>query len=186
MRFKLISEGSDVGPLANALEAHPEFWDEIKIRQEAPGTAHSDTECIYVRGPEAFTVESYFDDVGSYDYPAMDLFMVELKYLLGPIIQIMGVKELGRILIVKLKPGGKIVPHIDEGRYSDYFSRYHLPIVTNPDAYYRVENEFIHMKVGEFWQFNHKKEHTAGNEGAEDRIHLIVDMVDPASGPMVS
>jgi len=35
----------------------------------------------------------------------------------------------------------------------------------------------VHMKPGELWEINNRREHGVVNGGGEDRIHLIVDYV---------
>jgi membrane peptidoglycan carboxypeptidase len=50
-----LFQGLNVEPLLQQLAAHPELWDEITVRQAYPGSAHADTQCIFVRGPLGFT-----------------------------------------------------------------------------------------------------------------------------------
>ena len=49
--FVRIADGLDVKPLLKLLDAKPELWKEIEIRQQFTGSPHKDTESIYVRGP---------------------------------------------------------------------------------------------------------------------------------------
>ena len=36
------------------------------------------------------------------------------------------VKDMGRLLIVNLKPSGHVTKHNDQGTYADHYSRFHL------------------------------------------------------------
>lgn len=184
--FKQIASGLKVQPLLDLLDAKPELWDQIKVRQQADGSAHKNTECIFVRGPENFTMDKYFFDLGSYDYPAMRELESELVPLLKPLlVDLLQVTELGRVLIVKFKPGGHIDKHIDEGKYADYFARFHVALSTNPRATLTVGGQTRNLGAGEAWWFNHKLEHYGDNLGDTDRIHIIFDAVTDQF-PMVS
>jgi hypothetical protein len=169
--------GLDVRPLLDKLEAMPKLWKEITLRQDYPGSAHGDTECIFIRGPEAFTPEKYFNDLGSYNYPASLAVRDEIAPLLNAVAGAVDMQEMGRILIVKLKPGGHVKEHSDEGSYADYFSRFHIVLATNPQCTNTTGGESDHWPVGTAWWFNHKQMHTADNGGDTDRIHIIVDAV---------
>lgn len=176
--FKLLTQGINIKPLMQALDARPDMWDQITIRQNFPGTAHADTQCIYVRGPEAFTYEKYMMDLGSYDYPAAHVLRDELVPIMKPIIEdILQATKVGRVLIVKMKPGGMLVPHIDEGQYADHFSRFHLCLTGGPGSTLTAGDESQHFAPGELWWFDHKAQHTAKNDEPTDRIHVIIDAV---------
>lgn len=166
----------DVIPLRNSLKFN-DLWNDITIRQDFPESPHSDTETIFVRGPEAFTFDLYQQDLGSYDYPAMDYLRKPIERALINVLKALEVTELGRILIVKLKPGGEITPHVDEGKYSDHFQRFHIPVTTNDDCRMICDGVEYQMKPGELWLFDHKSMHGAYNRGDTDRVHIIFDCV---------
>lgn len=176
--FELIASGLDVQPIIDRIESMPGLWDEITARQEFTATAHRDTKTIFVRGPYKFTLYYYLFDLGSYDYPVMDDLQDVLVPVLTPLLKDeLQVTELGRVLIVNLKAGGYIKPHIDEGKYADHFSRFHVALTGNNDCALMVGQDKQHMKPGEAWWFNHKVEHSAINAGQTDRWHIIIDAV---------
>lgn len=178
---KRIATNLAVGPVLEALNAQQDMWSEITIRQTYPGSAHHDTACIFARGPEAFTMEKYLDDLGSYDFPAMDKLAGVLVPALRPVLQeVLKVDQLGRVLIINLKAGGQVDDHIDEGTYADHFARFHVVLSTNPHCHNVTGGEAAHWEVGECWWFDHKKLHSAMNYGATDRIHIAFDAVAPA------
>ena len=169
--------GLDVQPMIDKLEAKSEMWNDITIRQDYLGSAHADTECIFIRGPLAFTPEDYFNDLSAAPYPAAPVFQEEFKLLMEPLMEAIGLTQLGRVLIVKLKPGGHVKEHSDEGRSADYYSRFHIVLTTNEQCTNTTGGESVHWPVGSAWWFNHKAPHTADNGGDTDRIHIIVDAV---------
>jgi hypothetical protein len=179
MNFDRIASGLDVAPLVAELDAHPELWSEITVRQDYPGSAHHDTECIFLRGPRGFTMGDYMGDVVAYDYPAMDRLADLVVPLITPVLKGLGVTELGYVLIVRLSPGGHVDEHIDEGAYADHYSRFHLALTGSPGATLTVGDERQHFAPGDCWWFNHKATHSADNNAGDWRIHVIFDAVTP-------
>lgn len=179
-RFERLATGLDVQPIIDRIEAMPELWAEITARQDYTGSAHKDTECIFARGPYSFTPYYYMFDLGSYDYPAMDTLADVLIPVLRPLLtDVLGVTELGRVLIVNLKAGGVVKPHIDEGTYADHFARFHVALTSNDRCMLEVGDDQAAMHPGEAWWFDHKQRHSAFNLGTTDRWHIILDAVSP-------
>jgi len=175
-----LAMGLHVQPILDTLKGNPEMWSEITARQDHPGGTHRDTECIFVRGPEAFTLRKYFHDTGSFDYPAFDKLRPVLAPVLGPILtDLLQVERLGRVLIVNLRPGGVVSEHVDVGSYADTFARFHIVLSTNPGCTNTTGGEVEHWKQGSCWWFNHTLPHSAANHGDTDRVHLIVDAIAP-------
>lgn len=175
--FKLIKHGIDVQPILAALEANPHMWNLLTIRQNFPGSAHKDTENIFIRGPKDFTVEDYFYDLGAYDYPHAHKLADVLVLPFAHLFHEMHIQELGRIIIVKLAPGGHIDEHIDEGDYADYYERFHICLTGEEGSTLTAGDETQHFAPGECWWFNHKLPHYADNKSDVPRIHIIFDAV---------
>jgi hypothetical protein len=111
--------------------------------------------------------------------------LAEAHPLLERALAKVGATELGRVFIVKLKPGGRVYPHSDVGTYADHFERFHLCLKAGPGFEYSVQHptgpvESANMRAGELWWFNHKRTHWAYNGDAEERITIILDCVAPA------
>jgi hypothetical protein len=177
--FELLVSGLDVKPMLLALENMPELWKECTIRQEYPNTCHADTENIFLRGPKTLTHNDYFFDYGSYDYPAMDRLGETLIPLVKPVFEKLQITEMGRMIIVKLKPHGIVKTHVDEGDYADHFSRFHICLQAEEGSTLTAYNESKHFSPGEAWWFNHKSVHFGTNDSDIPRIHIIFDAVTP-------
>lgn len=177
MNFERIAQGVDVAPLLEAIEAQPELWDEITIRQDYPGSAHHDTAAIFLRGPFAFTFAEYMGNTQAYDYPMMDALAPAIANVMRPIINNLGVTEIGYVMVVKLKAGGEVDPHIDEGAYAAHYERFHLVLTSEPGNEFTVADETVYMAPGEVWWFNHRRQHSVVNGSAHERIHVIFDVV---------
>ena len=82
-----------------------------------------------------------------------------------------------RMILVKLLTNGNIPHHVDQGETLTKSHRMHLPIIINEQNLFSVGDTEMHMKPGELWEINNRREHGVVNGGSEDRIHLIVDYV---------
>jgi len=66
-------------------------------------------------------------------------------------------------------PNTKIDLHPD----NDEFLKIHIPIITNPDAWFFYEDEKFNMQVGNAYLVNTTILHGTYNQGSTDRIHMI-------------
>jgi hypothetical protein len=82
-----------------------------------------------------------------------------------------------RMLFVKLLAGGAIPPHFDTGRSMRKSHRIHLPLVTNDGVKFVVGETTKNLLPGELWEINNRNKHTVKNNGSEDRVHMIMDLV---------
>lgn len=168
----------DPEPLAAGLEASP-LWKASTWRQDHPDSPHRDSETIYLRMPPGpVTPELVFEQIGNERWlpaeglsPLVDIVVRQIERLLGG--------QLARVMLVKLKPGGRIAPHADTGSYADATERYHAVIRTNPGAVLEVGPEVLNLPAGTVWWLDKHAEHSGRNVGPTDRIHLIVDLYTP-------
>jgi hypothetical protein len=78
--------------------------------------------------------------------------------------------------ILKLEPGAEIKPHKDhELGYEDGNFRLHIPITTNDNVNFTLDNKRLKMLPGECWYTNVNYTHSVSNNGEVDRIHLVID-----------
>lgn len=84
---------------------------------------------------------------------------------------------LGRVLIVRLKPNGRVYRHIDSGEYYRIRERFHLVLQSKFGSIFICEQEKIVMREGELWWFNNKKVHEVINPSDSWRTHLIFDIL---------
>lgn len=175
--FQTIAEKLHFPALMTALEANPEAWKEFTLRQDYAGSAHRDTESIVFCGPRPDG--DIFNDIEQTWYRPVDgpLFVPAMQAVGACLRHITDIGDRGRIMLVKLKAGGHITPHVDEGAYADYYDRFHLVLSGHCD--FRCGDTFYSPMPGDFFWFNHKKEHEVWNGTEEDRVHLIVDIVAP-------
>jgi hypothetical protein len=174
--FKRISTTIEPSALLREIERQPELWREITMRQDYEGSAHADTEAIFLRAPAS--VADILNELNCVDMPAIEKLSPTLVGVIHPLAYHVGIREFGRAMLVNLKAGGKITPHKDEGAYARYYARFHYVLTSTPECRFTVGDETVHMAPGELWWFNHQVEHHVENDGP-DRVHLIVDATAP-------
>ena len=157
------------------LDRRPELWDLITVRQQYEGSAHRDTQSIFLRGPT--TLEDVFNNLEVVDYATLNELTATFD-LVVRVLRMVQAEEVGRLMLVKLLAGGRITPHVDEGSYAEHFARFHLVLTSSRECRFYAGNEGVIMAPGELWWFNHRVEHQVLNFGP-DRIHLIVDATAP-------
>jgi hypothetical protein len=83
-------------------------------------------------------------------------------------------KETVRLL--RLGAGSVIHEHSDPGAaYADGFFRVHIPIASNDATRFLVDGHRLTMHPGECWYANFSLPHSVRNDGATDRVHLVID-----------
>lgn len=176
--FKFIGR-IDVETAKNLVQFSDILFAENDFRQRHELSPHRDTETIFLRWP-TFTGNFLKDlqnvmfrapsvEHGAMRLPAFATLVSQVEELLG--------KPVERAIVVRLKVGGVITPHIDEGEYADSTERYHIPIQALPGSVSIVGDEILAMQEGEVWWFEKHKLHSFANKSAAPRTHLIVDVL---------
>ena len=82
------------------------------------------------------------------------------------------------VRLLRLGPGASVREHSDyKLGYEDGEVRIHVPVETNPAAVFELEGRRIEMRPGESWYLDLNLRHRVANDGAEPRIHLVIDCV---------
>ena len=173
----------DVADAVSALVREGARFSDDTRRQTYAGSAHPDSETIYLRMPKipsfdsSRSFEAMFNslDVEDCDAARVQEFSNLLQEVESVICKLQPGKRLARAMLVKLRAGGKIHPHIDQGVYAGVTERYHLPITTNDGAWLKCGGEKYHLPAGQVRYFNKHVMHEGANDGSTDRVHLVVD-----------
>jgi hypothetical protein len=162
----------DPAPLVAAVAKHAGEFGRIAWRETTPGTPHPDSAALYLRMPREISRDSVFNALDCADLPLLAEPAFEDAALL---LRSLTGAALARMMIVKLKPGGRIAAHIDEGAYAAATHRWHLAIASNDGAWLQSGPDRLTMQPGEVWWFDKHALHCGANDGASERIHLIAD-----------
>ena len=80
------------------------------------------------------------------------------------------------VRILRLAPGSVIREHRDDGlSLENGEARLHIPLATNDDVEFYLDNVRVIMRPGECWYLDFSRPHRVHNRGKADRIHLVVD-----------
>lgn len=182
--FQMIAGGVDVLPLLLAIKRMPELWKADTYLRDYPQGPFGEIESIMLRFPVKGVYEteeelknhlSTYDQHENIDYPAYKT-LPEARPLVMSLMNRVGGERLGRVMINKIAPGGRIYPHADTPVHAEYYSRFHIVLQSQPGVFFRAGDENVYMATGEVWWFNNKEEHEVINNSADDRIHMIVDI----------
>lgn len=83
-----------------------------------------------------------------------------------------------RIMLAKLPGGTFIPPHVDGQAHVSIPHKIHVPLVTNPQTFFFVDEQRFHLAEGHAYEVNNATRHSVVNGGSEDRIHLIFEYLD--------
>lgn len=185
--FQKIGTNADVMPLLLALQRMQKshgIWKEDTFLRDYPQGPFGDVESVILRFPPRSVHETeealknhlaHFDQHENVDQPAFKT-LPEARPLIFALMSYVQGERLGRCIINKLKPGGRIYPHPDTPDHAEYWDRFHIVLQSGPGATFICEDEQVEMKTGEIWWFNNRLMHEVVNNSADDRIHLVVDI----------
>lgn len=81
------------------------------------------------------------------------------------------------VRLLRLMPGSEIKPHTDfQLGYENNNFRVHIPITTNNQISFILNNQQLHMIPGDCWYTNVNFTHSVSNHGKTDRVHLVIDL----------
>ncbi len=84
--------------------------------------------------------------------------------------------HLTSVRLMRLAPGSHIKEHCDPGLDLESGTvRLHVPVQTNDDVDFRLNDERISLSEGECWYLRLSEPHSIRNNGQTDRIHLVID-----------
>lgn len=177
--FKLVRSGIDPRPFLDEIASVNGAWEAATGRQDKIAVQR-EALAIPLRGLRKSAIgERRRRDVhesrwtgGAKDYPIACAFLREVAAALE--------SELSRAKIVRLPAGRRVYSHIDRGEYYRLRNRYHLVLKSTRGSWLKAGDEETRMGEGELWWFDNDQPHEAFNDGDEDRIHMIFDLLPKA------
>lgn len=174
--FKLIRDGLDVEPFLTEIGAVGDAWElatgrqeKIRVQREALAIPVRGLRKSAIRGRKRMDVMESRWTGGSVSFPHTRTFIQATAETLGA--------SPGRAKIVSLPPGKRVYPHVDRGDYYLVHARLHLVLRSTHGSKLRAGDETCRMQPGELWWFDNQQVHEAWNDGDENRIHLIFDIL---------
>jgi hypothetical protein len=171
--FQFITTFDHVA-LLHQIQRNQDLWNENRIRTSHEGSAHKDASDILIRFNEC-DWQKVPDDLESFWYPSIYELTAARPIIFGLMARVEG-ERLGRVIVTKVPPGKRILPHEDGGYSPNYYQRYHCVLQGLPGSIFRCGDEQVTMRTGEIWWLQNLIEHEVINNSVDDRIHLIVDI----------
>lgn len=180
--FKDLGE-HDITDWVSLIQGESEdTWNMYNMRNQ-PGGNHADTKFIpiywgkYLNSKEVPLENG--QDVIRFDMSLSDNYKTLLNKFVSGISNIYGDCEIIKAIIIKLKPGGVIPPHIDDMGLLKDSHRVHLPIITNAGVVMTCGDDNLSPpQPGHAFEINNVLEHSVKNTGDTWRVHLVVDFLD--------
>lgn len=183
--FLKIADGIEVFPVVHALQQRPHLWNQDRCRTTFPGSPHAEVDDILLRfedyDPAALEldIEQAFVTAQREWRPAWWELRSVTQGMIGALMLRVGAYELARVIITRLKPGGRILPHADiKGEYANLpdIGRYHVVLQGLPGSLFACGEDTVCMQTGEAWWFDAHQPHECMNNSADDRLHMLVDV----------
>jgi hypothetical protein len=76
----------------------------------------------------------------------------------------------------RLAPGGVIGMHPDRGNFLELCHRVHIPLKSNPEVHYVIDDKSYYWEPGKVYEFDNTRLHGVFNESKDYRIHLVVNL----------
>lgn len=174
--FTRIRDAIDPAPFLAEIAGNAGAWDastgrqdKIAVQREARAIPLRGLRKSMIAGRKRRDVHETRWTTASAAYPLGRRFLEETAAALDSLP--------ARAKIVCLPAGRRVYPHIDRGAYYRLSKRYHLVLKSTDGSWLKAADEEVRMQEGELWWFDNDQMHEAMNDGAEDRIHLIFDLL---------
>lgn len=177
--FFQLAAGIDTSGVLHALALNADLWNENPLRSEHSGSAHAQADDIWLLFNELpDDPAAVVDDTKVEPYRGWHA-LPQLRPLVLDLMRRVEGVGLGRVMITRLRPGARILPHADAGAPAEYFQRYQIALQSLPGAIFRIEDEECVFRTGDVWWIDNCREHEVINNSADDRIVCIVDIRIP-------
>jgi len=179
--FFQVAEGVDVAPVLHGIAIRPELWNQETVRTAHAGSAHKAVDDILLRFNDLGAFKSSGDSASIMDgletinFPSM-FRLPQVRPLVFDLMRKVEGERLGRVVITRLLRGSQVTPHIDEGAYAAYYSRYHVMLQNSPGSVFNCGDEVCYMAPGSVWWFDTSLQHSVVNNSTIERVTLIVDI----------
>lgn len=161
-----------------------DMWKEDTYLRDYPQGPFGDTESVILRFPPRSvheTEEALKQHLAGFDqhenvWQPVAAQLPLLKNLVFNLARTVEATRIGRVMVNKVMPGGKIFPHADTPDHSLYWSRFHIVLHALEGNDFRCGDETVNMLTNEVWYFRNELEHEVTNNSTDPRIHMVVDL----------
>lgn len=148
-----------------------EDWLGYKKRKAAGGAAAENTDTI----PLMYDLKHRLNSAILHEN--YERFSVYIDEVLLSTKQHIGEVKVQQAMLTRLRAGTVIPKHRDMGPLTAKTHRIHVPVITNEQCIFTIDDQSKNLKPGQIWIVdNVAKHHGVANNGNADRVHLIIDV----------
>lgn len=186
--------GLEIDPVVAELDTNPQLWNQYTLRTGGCAPVHNAVSDIWVRYRawvewERYQVGETVGDVTqlhrtrvaqfvgeeheSVWYPA-GYQLVALRSLIFELMRHVEAERLGGVLITRIPPGGKVLPHIDRGWHAGYYEKLAVQLKSAPGQAFCYADGRFECPAGTVYAFDNSQEHWVDNDSDVERQTLII------------
>lgn len=173
--IRFLESGLPIEDVLKSISEHPDVWNRHTIRtgHYGPHRSISDIWCRYndIRNFDGDR-ERFNGPHESIWYPAAD--EIGVKPLVEDVVQRVGGKKLGGVLITKIPAHENCMPHVDRGWHAEYYEKFAVQLASNDQQAFHFDGVHLVTKPGDLFWFDNSKTHWVTNPSDEDRMTLII------------
>lgn len=190
--FHRIATGVNAGPLLAALYRNPAWWTEDTYLRTFPQGPFGEVDSVILRFPPRPVpatkeeADEYLRTTDRHECVDQPIYgrLPEARQIVMNLFGYVGGTRLGRVMINRIQPGGRVYKHADTLEHANYWHRHHICLQSAPGVVFTAGDEQVFMQPGEAWWFDNGKggpederpQHEVINNSAVERIHLIIDV----------
>lgn len=181
-----IPHSIDTSDILDELESKEEAWT-LDTSRQRKYKSQQDTETIFLRSVQKPFPANVPPDSGTNQvHPSRETSLAKdfpeaMKAAAGIASLVDG--ELGRVMLVKLKPGGRIPAHSDNGDYFRVRHRFQLLLTSNDGVSLACRDEHVTPVSGQLIWCDNKEQYEESNQGTTPTVRLIVDVLPTPVSP---
>ncbi len=152
-----------------------DLWGEVTKRTEG-NSPHRESLDIWVRflDPKQCEKNNDWSMVGKPHKSEWLKDIPKIKSICSKLMEFTNGEKLGGVLLTKLEPNCKILPHVDSGWHAEYYDKYYVAIKNGEGASFFFDDGVIEPHQGDVYAFRNDVNHWVENNSNETRIALIV------------
>jgi len=190
--FHRIATGVNTGPLVASLYRNPGWWTEDTYLRTFPQGPFGEVDSLILRFPPRPVPKTeeekaeYLRTIDQHECVDQPIYgrLPEARQLVMNLFAYVGGTRLGRVIINRVQPGGRVFRHADTLDHANYWHRHHICLQSAPGVVFHAGDESVYMAPGEAWWFDNGKgpeqegrpEHEVINNSPVERIHMVIDI----------
>lgn len=181
--IRTIEDGVDISLMLREIAENQLLWT-LKTGRQQRIQCQRETQTIFLRSPRKPIPNGLTsNDVhSSRATPIADEFPQVMAWVTAFVERTGG--EIGRVMLVRIQPQGRVYEHRDRGDYYAVRQRFHLILKAEAGCILWCHGESIHLSPGQLLWFDNKEPYSETNSCDEWSVRLIIDVLPAVRAPV--